>query len=265
MQAVAAARYGCAPHQVVVAPGTQALLQWLPRLFPADRVAIAGPTYGGHASAWQAAGAQIVDNGAAHAVVVNPNNPDGRRTSLAELRARAEGLTLLVVDEAFADFDAESLATDPPPHTIVLRSFGKTYGLAGARLGFAIAREGMAARLREALGPWAVGGPTLAIGRAALADTGWLNAASARLTADGEWLDARLVEVGFAIAGATPLFRLAARADASRAFRRLGENGILVRPFAYRPDWLRFGVPRAQHRARVAAALQAAGPTSSAS
>ena len=261
---VAAARYGAAPERIVVAPGTQALLQWLPRLFPTARVAISGPTYGGHASAWRLAGAEVVESfaGATHAVVVNPNNPDGRRTPLADLRALAERLTLLVVDEAFADFERDTLAADPPPNTVVLRSFGKTYGLAGARLGFAIAREGLASRLRDALGAWAVGGPTLEIGRAALGDTGWLEAARTRLMADADWLDARLEAAGFAIVGGTALFRLAARADASEAFRRLGEAGILVRPFDYRRDWLRLGLPRAQDRARVAAALQAAGPTS---
>ena len=263
LQRVAAARYGCAPLEVVVAPGTQALLQWLPHLFPTRRVAISGPTYGGHASAWRAAGVEIAESGAAHAVVVNPNNPDGRRTPLAELRARAKELSLLVVDEAFADFDAETLAADPPPNTVVLRSFGKTYGLAGARLGFAIAREDTAARLREALGPWAVGGPTLALGRAALADATWLEAARARLSADRGWLDAELGAAGFAILGGTLLFRLAARPGAGEAFRRLGEAGVLVRPFDYRRDWLRFGVPRAKDRARVAAALQAAGRVSS--
>jgi cobalamin biosynthetic protein CobC len=263
LQAVVAARYGCAPQQVVVAPGTQALLQWLPHLFPAQRMTIAGPTYGGHASAWRAAGAEIVESGAAHEVVVNPNNPDGRRTPLAELRLRAERLQLLVVDEAFADFDAESLCPDVPANTVVLRSFGKTYGLAGARLGFAVAREGLARRLREALGPWAVGGPTLAIGRIALADAAWLEATRARLGADVGWLDAQLEAAGFEIVGGTLLFRLARRADARSCFRKFGEAGVLVRPFDYRPDWLRFGIPRAQDRARFAAALQAAVRVSS--
>lgn len=262
---VAAARYGAGPENVVVAPGTQALLQWLPRLFPAVRVAIPGPTYGGHASAWRLAGAEIVESfeNATHAVVVTPNNPDGRRTPATVLRALAERLTLLVIDEAFADFEPETLAVDPPPNTVVLRSFGKTYGLAGARLGFAIAREDLAGRLREALGAWAVGGPALEIGRAALADTRWLAEARARRVADANWLDAQLEAAGFTVVGGTALFRLAARPDAQRIFQRLGEAGILVRPFSYRSDWLRFGLPRATDRARVAAALQAAGRVSS--
>ena len=175
LEQAAAARYGAPAAHVVAAPGAQALIQWLPRLFPAPAVAIPGPTYGGHATAWRAAGARVVDRvqPGAPAVIVNPNNPDGRRYSPAELRGMAAQASLLVVDEAFADFDAASAA---PPEAVVLRSFGKAYGLAGVRLGFAIARPEIAATIRAALGAWAVSGPAVEIGRRALADAAWLAA-----------------------------------------------------------------------------------------
>ena len=72
--------------QIAIAPGTQALIQWLPRLAPPGPVAIMGPTYGEHALTWRTAGHEVValsDSGnlperARHAVIVNPNNPDGR-------------------------------------------------------------------------------------------------------------------------------------------------------------------------------------------
>ena len=116
--------------------------------------------------------------------MVNPNNPDGRVYAREALRALAADMAarggLLVVDEAFADLDAgESLAADLPEGALVLRSFGKTYGLAGVRLGFGLARGGIGARLRAGLAPWAVSGPALAIGRAALADAAWREAALA--------------------------------------------------------------------------------------
>jgi cobalamin biosynthetic protein CobC len=263
LQAVAAARYGARADEVVIAPGTQALIQALPRLFPAPAVAILGPTYGGHETAWRAAGAEISGvatvaelSRASHRVVVNPNNPDGRRLSVAALRELAQGARLLVVDEAFADFEAETLAADPPPATIVLRSFGKTYGLAGLRLGFAVARTDLAQRLREAMGAWAVSGPALEVGMRALSDGEWLASARARLEADSLWLDGRLAEAGFAVVGGTPLFRLAARADAASAFAALCRQGVLTRPFRARPDGLRFGLPAPGDRSRVAAALE---------
>ncbi len=258
LQAVAAARYGAPADHVVVAPGAQALIQWLPQLFPAAAVAIPGPTYGGHETAWRAAGAEIlgrVQDGAP-VVVVNPNNPDGRRRSAEALRALADRASLLVVDEAFADFDDDTLSRDPPPRTIVLRSFGKAYGLAGVRLGFAIARPEIAAPLRAALGAWAVSGPALEIGARGLADTDWLAGARARLEADADWLDGLLVRAGFEIVGGTLLFRLARRADARAAFAALAAQGVLTRPFHARADWLRFGLPRPGDRARVEAALR---------
>ncbi len=258
LQAAAGARYGAEAERVVVAPGAQAIIQWLPRLFPSPRVAIPGPTYGGHESAWRAAGAEILpapERGAA-VVVVNPNNPDGRRLSEETLRALAREASLLVVDEAFADFEAGSLCRDPPPRTIVLRSFGKAYGLAGLRLGFAIAEQATARALREAVGSWPVSGPALEIGRRALADAQWLEAASARLEADARWLDDVLVASGFEIVGGTRLFRLTRRADARAAFAKLCARGVLARPFRVEPEWLRFGLPRPGDRARVEAALR---------
>ena len=108
----------------------------------------------------QAAGADVL-------VVVNPDNPTGRLLSAKELGHPSR---LLVVDEAFIDFlpPAASLAGNLPPRAIVLRSFGKTYGLAGLRLGFAIGEPDLIARLAAELGPWAVSGPALAIGRQGL-------------------------------------------------------------------------------------------------
>ena len=257
LQAAAASRYGATAERVVVAPGAQAIIQWLPRLFPAPAVAILGPTYSGHESAWRAAGAEILPAPAPGSaiVVVNPNNPDGRRLPPETLRALARDAPLLVVDEAFADFDDETLSADPPPATIVLRSFGKAYGLAGLRLGFAVARPEIARALREALGAWAASGPALEIGRRALADEEWLAGARARLEADARWLDELLVAAGFEIVGGTLLFRLARRSDARRAFADLCRRGVLTRPFRAEPEWLRFGLPRPGDRARVEAAL----------
>ena len=267
LQVAAAARYGAAPERIVVAPGAQAIIQWLPRLFPARRVAILGPTYSGHELAWRAAGVEVEEvrspdelGAASHIVVVNPNNPDGRRLppqALHALAAQAERNDgLLVVDEAFADFDRESLAPDPPAATVVLRSFGKTYGLAGLRLGFAITNRAICEPLRAALGAWAVSGPALEIGRRALADSEWLADARARLEDDAAWLDRRLVAAGFEIVGGTLLFRLAGRADAGAAFPALGAEGVLTRPFRRNPRLLRFGLPRPEDRSRVEAALK---------
>jgi cobalamin biosynthetic protein CobC len=257
LEDAAHAAYGAGPAaNIVAAPGTQAIIQWLPRICPAPRVGILGHTYGEHAECWRAAGAKVVE---AHSlsdfadcdvgVVVNPNNPDGKLIAPEELvltaRAVAARSGLLVVDEAFMDVmpAGSSMVPALPAGAVVLRSFGKAYGLAGLRLGFAVAIGGVAEKLRTAMGPWAVSGPALAVGRRALADRDWLAAATARLVEESRRLDHLLTEAGFTLVGGTPLFRLAEREDAAMWFRKLGLAGILTRPFPGRPSVLRFGIP----------------------
>jgi cobalamin biosynthetic protein CobC len=247
----AARRYGVRdPATLVAAPGTQALIQLLPRLVPPARVAIAGPTYEEHAVSWRRQGHALVERDGDVEVIVNPNNPTGALVEPPPAR------TLLVVDEAFIDFHpaAASLAPRLPPRTVVLRSFGKAYGLAGVRLGFAIAEPALAARLRDELGPWAVSGPALAIGARALADDGWLQASGARLARDRGRLDALLRAAGFEIVGGTALFCLAAHAQAPAIAEALARAGIHVRQFPHTPAWIRFGIPAAFDRLEAALA-----------
>lgn len=251
---IAAARraYRVPPQAgVVAAPGTQILIELLPRLAPSGPVAILGPTYAEHGHAWRKAGFTVTEAPtpaeAATVVVVNPNNPDGRllsRAELAELAARCTARGgLLIVDEAFADFTPQaSIVPDLPAGTIVLRSFGKTYGLAGLRLGFAIGAADPMARVAAALGPWSVAGPALHIGTQALADAGWLAAAGAQRARDAARLDALLAPHG-RIAGGTSLFRLLETPSAPALFGRLGRHGIYVRRFQNAPERLRFGLP----------------------
>jgi len=178
-------------------------------------------------------------------VLCNPNNPDGRRITGRDLLDLAARRPLLVVDEAFADFEPQdSLAPHLPlPGVVVLRSFGKAYGLAGLRLGFALAEPALAGRVRAALGPWAVSGPALQIGAAALADTTWRDDAGRRLRVDAAALDGLLQRAGMTVVGGTVLFRLADTPDAAGWASRLGQAGILVRSFADAPTRLRFGLP----------------------
>ncbi len=257
LEAAATRRYGAPPGQVLAGPGTEALIHLLARLHPNGRVGILGFSYVGHRRAWRATGASIetVDDIAALAafdiaIVVNPNNPDGRlaaRASLLELhRAMAARGGALIVDEAFMDLDpnGQSLAPVlPASHTAVLRSFGKTYGLAGLRLGFAIASADLAAPLRAGLGDWPVSGPAIAIGRCALADDAWLERTRLRLERDAGRLDRLLIASGFEAPNGTTLFRLARHQRAASLFVDLLRRGILVRPFIEAPDALRFGIP----------------------
>lgn len=258
----------------VAAPGTQAIIGLLPHLLPdflpTRRVGILGFAYSEYASLWRANGAEvtIVDELADLAdkdvaIVVNPNNPDGRLVPAQDLCGLAADLSrhggLLIVDEAFMDYLGPAASVIPGmPQTgvVALRSFGKAFGLPGLRLGFAIAPETFAVKLRAALGCWRISGAALAIGSKALADPGWLAAAGKRLATDAAALDEILEASGFALVGGGPLFRLVARQDAATRFETLAKAGILVRRFDARPSWLRFGIPgRDVDRSRLRAAL----------
>lgn len=258
LEAAAADRYRAPAYaDTVVGAGSQAIIQTLARILPARRVGVWGATYQGHARAWGAAGVDVepVEDWTALAafdvaIVVNPNNPDGRIVSAAALRELGAAIMkrggALIVDEAFLDFDGseESLIPALPERgAVVLRSFGKTYGLAGVRLGFAIASPGLGGRLRAALGPWAVSGPAIEIGLQALPDVAWAETMQDKLGREAARLDRLLGAAGWTVVGGTKLFRLASHAKAQSQFGALLRAGILARPFPDAPDRLRFGLP----------------------
>jgi cobalamin biosynthesis protein CobC len=257
LAAVAAKAYGApSPGHVVPAPGTQILLPQVAALVKPGKAAILRTTYAEHERAATLAGHEVTEvsdvnalRGADLALVVNPNNPDGRTIGRQELLSIAAELhrrsSILVIDEAFADVATDiSLAGETDRQNIVvLRSFGKFYGLAGLRLGFAIASPHLANRLDAMLGPWAVSGPAVAIGEKALADGAWKQQALERLSSDAKRLDELLIKTGLEIAGGTALYRLTRSQNASELFNRLGRAGILVRRFTEGPTWLRWGLP----------------------
>lgn len=268
LEKAAAHAYGLdAPGAALAAPGAQALIQALPQALAGRRVGVLVPTYAEHAAAWTRAGREVVACASVEAlaacdigVLVNPNNPDGRVVAVDALAWLARR-TRLVVDESFVDFtpDSSFASEAPAAGAVVLRSFGKTYGLAGVRLGFAVGPSEILARLRAALGPWAVSGAALAIGAEALADAAWREAMGHRLAREAARLDAALAAAGFAIVGGTRLFRLAAHERAAAFAQALGARGVHVRRFAERPDWLRFGLPPDEGWERLETALRA-GP-----
>ncbi len=239
---------------VLAAPGASALIARLPALGHAPaRASIPGPTYNEHAAAFRAAGWTVTDalEDAPARVLVHPNNPDGRLWTRSEARAPAP-----VIDESFCDVapDASLVDLAARPGTVVLKSFGKFWGLAGLRLGFAIGHPDTLAPLAEALGPWPVSGPALAIGAAALRDPGWAAGARARYARDAARLDRAMARHG-TLAGGTDLFRLHDVGDA-RAFRdRLARAHVWSRTFPWSDSLIRLGLPPPEGWARLEATL----------
>lgn len=238
--------------------GSQAAIQALPRLRRNLTVGIVSPAYAEHAAAWQREGHRVLEfseSGVSRALerldvllLVNPNNPTGRRVDEAQLLAWHARLSerggWLVVDEAFIDCTpAHSLARlSQLPGLIVLRSFGKFFALAGMRLGFVLAQQPLLDQLAEWLGPWAVSGPARAVAKALLQDRAGQQAQRERLCADGERLATLLSAQGWAPAGGCALFQWVASERAAELHAYLAGNGILTRLFVT-PGSVRFGLP----------------------
>ena len=248
--------YGVAETAAVVPlPGSDLGLRLLPLLRRAGHVAVLSPTYSGHAEAWRGAGHAVAPvttlaeaEGADVVVLANPNNPDGRRYASEAILAALGRLPpdgLMLVDEAFADLEpAESLAPRlRDPRLVLLRSFGKFYGLAGLRLGFALGSGAAVERLAALVGDWPLSGPAISVGTRALNDRDWQVATRLRLAGLRAQLDAILERHGLEVAGGTDLFRLVRSADARALHEGLARQGIWTRIFADLPGAIRFGLP----------------------
>lgn len=245
LEAGAADFFGAPASAVVAVPGTEIALRLLARLGLPAPFRYVAPGYGTHAHAFPGAMpiaiGEVPSSPGGTLLLANPNNPDGRILDRAFLHALAADRRL-IVDEAFADFDpALGIVSSLPPGTIVLRGFGKFFGLAGLRLGFVIAPAGIVRNVRAMLGDWPVSTAAIAFGAAAYRDAAWIAATRSRLVEEAHKLDAVLRRHGLEPGGACPLFRLVEGAPSR--FERLARAGILTRPFADAPGRLRIGLP----------------------
>jgi cobalamin biosynthetic protein CobC len=254
----AAARDYYSAASLLPVAGSQAAIQALPRLRAHSGVGILAPTYAEHAAAWRREGHRVIklSEGSVHRalpqldvlLVVNPNNPTGRVIEPARLLdwhdELAERGGWLVVDEAFMDCTPERsvAAYSDMPGLIVLRSFGKFFGLAGLRLGFVLAAQALLDELEALLGPWAVSGPARSIACHLLGDSEGQRRQRERLLADGERLAALLRDCGMPPTGGSALFQFCCTRRAVPCAELLARRGILVRLFT-ELDSLRFGLP----------------------
>lgn len=263
LEATAAAAFGVAdPARVAAVAGSEIALRLLPHALQRDQATIIAPTYSSHTDTWHRYGAridriaaaslEIAAQSAATLTLVNPNNPDGTIIPRARLLALhdmlAERHGVLIVDEAFAETDPTCSVVDlagsaRAPQLVVLRSFGKFYGLAGVRLGFVIAAQAIIARMRGLIGEWPVCADAIAAGLAAYSDLQWAEPARERLRRAVQRLDRLLTRRGLHIVGGTSLFRLTRSPDARARFQQLLQAGVLVRPFDHDATLLRFGLP----------------------
>ncbi|MEP1961835.1 threonine-phosphate decarboxylase [Tateyamaria sp.] len=251
----AARRFWNVPQgaDVLAAPGASALIAQIPRLAQPGSVQIAAPTYNEHAASFQAHGWTVSDTPTATAqVLVHPNNPDGHVWNSSDITA-----PLSIVDESFCDVAPHHSLINHATRsgTLVLKSFGKFWGLAGLRLGFAIGDPDLIARLKEMLGPWPVSGVALEVGAAALNDLDWAAQTRIRLAQDAERLDATVCNRGATLLGGTSLFRLYQVDDAAQWQDKLAHGHVWSRIFPYADNWIRLGLPAPNDWAQVETAL----------
>ena len=254
--AAAADHLGIDPARLCATPGSEIALRLLAHLGLPGPFRHVAPGYRTHGEAFPDGRAIPLDALSGEAdkggtiLLANPGNPDGHILATDELRRIAGRIAAaggcLVVDEAFADVHpdiglAPCLNGDEP--VLILRSFGKFFGLAGVRLGFVVGPPPWIAAFRRHVGSWPVSAAAIAIGGAAYRDRPWIAATRARLAGEADALDALLRRHGLRAAGDCPLFRLVGTDDAARLFERLARHGILTRPFDYDPRRLRIGLP----------------------
>jgi len=245
-------------NQVLAVAGSQAAIQALPQLRARGTVGVLSPCYAEHAEGWRRAGHQVLElqgeqvDGLLDSldvlVVVNPNNPTGcllKAEQLLDWHARlATRGGWLLVDEAFMDNTPQHSigAQAQRPGLIVLRSFGKFFGLAGVRLGFVLAEPALLQHLAELLGPWTVSGPTRILGQACLLDSAAHQRQIARCAAASQQLEALMSTAGFAPTGGCDLFQYLLTDHAEQLHEFMARRGILLRLFN-QPASLRFGLP----------------------
>ncbi|HET7831714.1 MAG TPA: threonine-phosphate decarboxylase CobD [Gallionella sp.] len=244
--------------QLLAVAGSQAAIQTLPALRPCSQVALVAPSYSEHAHAWRRHGHTVVQVPAAEiqraaetaqvVVIVNPNNPTGKlftRDELLNLHAQlaARG-GWLVVDEAFIDATPQHGLAPLCPRAglIVLRSLGKFFGLAGARVGFVLAEPSILQSLAERLGPWPIAAPSRHVATLALRDAAWQHTTRQVLPHASQRLMELLHAYGLIPSGGTSLFQWVSCADAANVHEQLARRGVLTRLFAF-PASLRFGLP----------------------
>ena len=220
-------------------PGTQILLPRVSSLVRPGRALILGPTYAEHRRAAAIAGHEAAETGdfealadADLAIVVNPNNPDGRLIARNKLLGLAETLRA----QGRAAGRRRGLHGCRPARTVRLRRCraraalscsapsASSSGWPACGLALPSASQDIVGRLDAEFGPWAVAGPALEYGIRALGDTGWQSGMRQRLQEEAARLDGLLARFGIEVDGGTSLFRHITMPDAAALFETLGNR-----------------------------------------
>jgi histidinol-phosphate aminotransferase len=256
LRTIAGSSYGVKPANIVAGNGSDELLSMLLRCFvgPHDRVAFPVPTYSlydtlvaiqdGVAAAVDfpadfSLPSALAEQSAALTFLCNPNAPSGTLVSLQQIEKLARSLPgILVVDEAYVDFAASEGASSIPliqrlPNLVVLRTFSKSFSLAGMRIGLAFASEHIISGMMKIKDSYNVNRLSLIAATAALQDLPWMSRNARRIQRTRKRLTTGLERAGYDVYPSHANFVLARKSGRNQrgVYEELKRRKILVRYF----------------------------------
>ena len=292
LRAAIQAATGAPAHRIIPGAGGDELIRLVTGLVvaPGDAVTIPTPTFGMFAVEARLAGGQVVevprhdpgqqqdvrairaateDSGSRLVWLCSPNNPTGDAYAIEAIARLAEGLdAVVVVDTVYQELAEVSAGAEPEalsllpsqerlPNLVILRSLAKAYGLAGARVGYLVVPDALAARFEAARLPLAIGGPSEAAALGALSDLPAARARLAEIVAQRERLAAALGAAGWRVLPSHANFLLVRPLDAAATAAALLRQGLAVREYPGGPllGWLRITARSAAENDRLLAAL----------
>ena len=256
LRAVAASVYGVKPENIIAGNGSDELLSMLMRSFigPGDRVAFPSPTYSLYETLIEIQGGEkaevqypakfsvpdaLAAQNAALTFLCNPNSPTGTLVPLQEIGRLARAVSgILVLDEAYVDFaDGEGASALPLirqlPNLVVLRTFSKSFSLAGMRIGLAFAAEEIIAGMMKVKDSYNLNRLSLVAATAALQDLKWMARNVRRIQKSRRKLIAGAKKMGFQVLPSQANFVLVRKPgeNLKGVYEALKRNKILVRYF----------------------------------
>ncbi len=239
---------------VMLTPGSQIAISLLPLLLKKQEVYVLEPTYSDYLESFVNAGFKVRSCKKFQelfkseiAIIVNPNNPDGKSYRINDLILLSKKVNTLIIDESFVEAsETSSIISHIKKNTnniIVIKSFGKLYGLAGLRLGFVFSGESLIYEFKRVFSFWPVSKVAIKIASMAIRDKKWIKNTQEKLKKKANILDDIMKCADFELIGGTNLFRLYLTPNANLAQRFLAEKFIWSRIFSYSKKWLRLGIP----------------------
>lgn len=287
LAAALAMRYGVSPDMIVLGNGSNDILDLIARAFLQPGAAAVSSQYAFpiYALVTQLAGAENIVVPAqeyAHDLaamqraitpqtkivwIANPNNPTGSFVPYDELKKHMSSLPtdcIVVLDEAYYEYLDDTDRADATqwlrefPNLILVRTFSKIYGLAGLRIGYAIANAQVAEVLNRVRQPFNVSLPAMAAAEAALGDSEFVQRSRAHNREGRAYLTAELQKLGLEVVPSHGNFVVVRVPDAKATHETLLSRGIIVRPLAPSglPDFLRVSVGLPAENERFVATLR---------